>query len=162
MKNDSLVTRVAICQRYSLETEQTRTIINTVINTFILIEQTTNPKTVTIFIWLYNIQSLGLLPFFEPYWPISPGDCYRGLRECYIQSPRLIHMVVHSIVPGAAAVVPISGNKNQSRDCLQPYSFGGAQHSLWDCCRSSKHVGQTTFLGTITRVYEFILAIVKE
>ena len=46
-------------------------------------------KTVSLFIWWCTTQSLGLLPFFKPYWPNSPGDRYQGLREFHIQSPRL-------------------------------------------------------------------------
>ena len=49
----------------------------------------TVPKTVILFIWWCTTQSLGLLPFFKPYWPNSPGDLYQCLREFHIQSQRL-------------------------------------------------------------------------
>ena len=44
----------------------------------------------------------------------------------------------------------LAGPDNSPQGCLQPYSYGGAQHSLWHCCRSSKHVEQTTVPVTIT------------
>ena len=37
---------------------------------------------------------------------------------------------------------------------LPPYSYSCTSYTLWDCCRSSKHVDQTTVPGTVTRVYE--------
>ena len=76
----------------------------------------------TIFIRWCTTQSLALLSFFEACWANnSPSDHYQGLRECNIPSLRLL-----------------------------PYSYGGAQPSLWDCCRNLNHSDKTTVPKTVT------------
>ena len=44
--------------------------------------------------------------------------------------------------------------KQQQAPRLPPYSYRCTSYTLWDCCRSSKHVDQTTVPGTVTKVYE--------
>ena len=41
-----------------------------------------------------------------------------------------------------------------SASLAAPYSYSWTTYSLWQCCRSSKHVDQTKVPGTVTRVYE--------
>ena len=76
-------------------------------------------KTVILFIWWRTTHSLGLLPFFKPYWPNSPGDRYQGLREFHIQSPRLLHYSY--------------GGNTQSLRWLLSFKLSGPNNIPQDC-----------------------------
>ena len=93
------------------------------------------PKTVTLFMRWHPTQSLGLLPFFEPY---STKQSQRTVKT----------------VPGDTAVVFWFKVTKQQVTRLPPYTYSWTTYSLWQCCRSSKHVDQTKVPGTVTRVYE--------
>ena len=79
----------------------------------------TVPKTVILFIWWRTTHSLGLLPFFKPYWTNSPGDRYQGLREFHIQSPRLLHYSY--------------GGNTQSLRWLLSFKLSGPNNIPQDC-----------------------------
>ena len=98
----------------------------------------TVPKTAILFIWWCTAHSLGLLPFFKPYWPNSPGHRYQGLREFHIQSPRLWHYSYGGNTQSLRWLLSftLSGPNNIPQDCSHIYpvvhhTFPGTAAVVW-------------------------------